>query len=257
MELNLNLIAQLVRLDWVKYKKKYFGLIGIFFTVMFGVLSLRVYNHDLHDFNDFHHDVFPFFFLIGGAVMCLSSFQEFRTDETRSQYLGIPASTLDKLISKMIWVLPIFFLISFGGYFLFSSISNGILSAFSSRYEFQYFNPFDYEDNVLFKIYWIAHSSIVMASIWFNKFAIPKSFGLTLATTLAFALIMGLIFRILFPELFDGLFSVTRRPNIRPSVAFEDFMKGPFVTMVKVIGFGVVPVYYWIVNYFKLKEKEA
>ena len=220
MELNLNLIAQLVRLDWHKYKKKGFGVIGIFFMVMFGVMALRVYNHSLHDFNDFHYDIFPFFFLIGGAVTCLTSFQEFRNDEARSQYLGIPASTLDKLISKMIWVLPVFFIISYGGYFLFAAISNGIFSAFSSRYEFQFFNPFDFEENLLLKIYWIAHSSIVMSSIWFNKLVIPKSFGITLATVIAFAIIMALIFRILFPELFDGLFSVTRRPNIRPSVAF-------------------------------------
>ena len=161
----------------------------------------------------------------------------------------IPASHAEKLVTRWIYTLilyPIFLLITF---YLVSKLFQ--LSWNAEEIEVR---------NILLKVYYLGHSLIFMFAIWFNKYVIPKSFLVILASIIVLAAILCLMGMIVFPELINkngfGI-TINEDVNIEATDWFKNFAEHTLFPIAQFVFWWILPPFFWVVGYFKMTEKEA
>ncbi len=227
----------------------------IFFGVLVGLLSLfgSIAKMDQNGPNpDFHFMWYGTFFFIFGIFQTGGVYTEFAQPATRQDYLLLPASHLEKWVSRWFRTLPLYILAFTLIYWVASWIMNLIcLAAFGEFY--LTFQPFHNEIFSFWKIFIVIHAVFSIGAIHYNKAATMKTTLTLFILLFAISLIGGMTAWSLFQSMTEG------GVIIKPAFSFKlsehmNYLLG--ITGKIILWFGLVPLFWWI-SYLKLNEKEV
>ena len=215
-----------------------------------------------HEFLNIYYIWYPIFLLLGGFIFTSFSFSELDEKTGAHHYLTLPASTLEKFVSKW-FITSIGFAFAFTTAFWIATIIINMLSQAiygATPYDFSPFNKiegFETQTTFLFvKIYLAVQTMYLVGAIMFRKYVVFKTPLASLAITLAFAFVMTIIARIVLWNWFDGWFDVGQM-NMRPNETLENFFDGRFENLGWFCLWFLLPLWMLTIGFFKLKEKEA
>lgn len=201
---------------------------------------------------DFHNMWYGTFFFIFGIFQTGGVFAEFAQPATRQDYLLLPASHLEKWVSRWFRTLPFYILAFTVVYWLASWIMNLIcLIAFGEIY--LAFQPFHKSIFDFWQLFIVFHAVFMIGAIQFNKTATMKT-ALTLIVLLfAISILGGIVAWMLFQGmtedavLVEPIFSF----NLTEHTSYWLGKTGQILLWVF-----LVPIFWWI-SYLKLNEKEV
>jgi hypothetical protein len=209
------------------------------------------YIQELTEETAFSHQFFiswyNIFLLIGGIAFTSIIMWEFRTVAGRTQYLILPASNFEKWLTRLIYSLII--------YPLYIILLFTIIGTFGNVYE-------DSTSLRIFlfasmKLYLVLHAFMFLAAIWFNNYSAPKAFFYGLAVFFIAVIIISIFFRIIFQDVYNGVLLMNPDVRIEPNEAFQNQIENVYAPILENLFWFGLPVYFWVVSYFKMKEKEA
>lgn len=185
----------------------------------------------------FHLYFFPFSLMLGGFVLTSLSFWEFSKKASRQFYLSLPASNLEKLVSKWLLTAVFFSLVWLGAYQLFEAFAQFYMSA-------QGFTMVPLAVTDLWVWRWIGlyiglQSTFLLAAAAFSRFTLFKSLLVLLSVVIVLWLTVKLIL--------NGLYASNDRIYPQIDLILEISWK--------VLAFVVFPTVLYIC-FLKLKEKE-
>lgn len=255
MQFNLNRFFKLIKRDLIIYKRPMMLVLGGAAVLLF-LISTMVYFGDENDASALNGDywmVWATIMLMGGGYLFTSSvFWEFRNPDSRLGFLTTPASNMEKMLSRWIYSFILFPLsvmaLTYLVYLVCKVLYPGV--TWSGEDYRQYMRPAS-------QIYLWCHGMLFMFAIWFNRYTAPKaaivSFLLFIVTTICAA---GLLY-IVFNSAFDSPFGMTDNVNIEPNENFKLNVEnnlGPLLLRISLI---VPTIFFLVVSYFKMKEKEV
>jgi len=201
---------------------------------------------------------FQFALVVWGAIAASLAFGELH-DKTRNEdFLLLPASSLEKVLVRLIRVsvvLPVFILIVV---FLASILSEATTSLFFSI-PFRPFNPLAGDNWTLMGCIIIMQSVFFLGAAWFKKAHLLKT-GLSLMIFgIALGFVAAFVFRLLFAAYFEGFFT-----PVAMNIDFEVLMHQRFPALMdtlevigKTVFYGLLAPFCWFVAWLRVKETQS
>lgn len=247
MEFNITRFKNLILRDIMIYKKPLLLGASLMMIFLLLVTGLNLYNNNPHP-GPFIIQWFITYTLFGGLLLTSVIFWEFRSAAGRLQYLSLPASHFEKLLSRWIYTMIIYPLFVFLFFvFVYLVLYNFVAVGLGWGWEMV---------AETYMSYWIVHPLVFMFAVWYNKYSAPKAVLTCLGVALGIVLVFYISQRLIFSELFEG-FMMTNKYSIEPSSEFQFFVEGNVEYVAKFFGLIVMPIFFWVVAFFKMKEKEA
>ncbi len=203
--------------------------------------------------------VLPVFYclmlFIGGYIITSNVFSDLHHPQKNYVYLTLPASNLEKFISKLLLTTVGYILGAMILYFLFSvimSLVNLLFFGFTNPL----FNPFDEVVWICNGVYLVTQSIFLLGAAFFRKNALIKTvFALWVGAT-ALGIFAALTGRILFWEFIDGWHSDMFFHYFGLEEQLSDFFTSFGETMIFCFRWILAPVL-WFITFLRLKEAEA
>ncbi|MBK9271842.1 MAG: hypothetical protein IPM48_09600 [Saprospiraceae bacterium] len=187
---------------------------------------------------------------IMSIIFASLSFIELAKTASRQNYLAIPASPLEKLISKwtmVALVIPVSFIICF---YLISLIAPWLIQLFTTREVMSetlgFGDIFEMIPSIL-----VAQSIYILGSIWQPRYSIIKTTFSLFLLTIMIGLVSFLFFRIVFYDFFIGVLMV--KDHVSIDFPFEHIVEQKWIRYL--IGF-IFFLTIMATSLFKLREKE-
>ncbi len=235
------------------YENAKFTIVGL--ITLFGFFSVILFISALNNANAWEkmNSFYVAGFIISGIFISGMAFTNFRSKEKTMNYLMLPASTLEKFISELLTTTVIFAI----AYTLIFYVFNLAVYLFGSVYGFSvdFVNLSDMHILEGFMYYVIFQSIFLAGSATFRK--VPLFFT---SFSLFIAGIGILIFTVLITTLLKGEFENLAFNNFNiNSNTFpeEDINNHPLILIPKYMFYYLTAPLFWLVTYFKIKEKEA
>jgi len=197
--------------------------------------------------------------LILGTIFTSSAFTELNSKSSAHHYLSIPASSLEKIVSKWL-VTGIFYVIAFNiFYFIFCIISSALTHYFFDQ-TFLVFNPLEprFELNawrpILFsQLYLSLHTVYLAGSVYFRKYAYFKTM---IAQSFILLSLIGLIMCIASLFFADVWMNGINLAHIDIGDGTKNLVENILPVIGKIMLWFVFPLWMLTYSYFKLKETE-
>lgn len=264
MEFNITRFSSLIRRDFALNGKTYLlGTLGA--LIVLGVFMIMYASSNSNNNPDrplVANGFYPFYFILFGLgwLMVSLNFREHTSHFGRINYFGLPASNFEKYLSHWLYTfvgIPAGLLLVYWiGYHLFSGVTTIL---YNVEYpDFRLFvNQEEYQ--ILWRVWILGHSFIFLCSVIYDRITPIMTLLTAIGVALIIAFVGVLIFRITFYEFFDGFGLSIQNDEfqMRPSRAFVDFMEYRLWPIAKPLLFFALPIYLWIVAYFRFTEKEA
>lgn len=258
MELSLSRLFNLIRKDFILNKKVFIYFIFALFAIC-GIMMFLV-GDEIHGGKvppDAGEIVYGMMLVVCGALFSLSIFREYRSAGSRVQYLALPASHLEKFLAKWIYVYPLYFLICtvvfLLGYKMFGLLFENVFTVTFFKLEDLHFEIF----KEIIKVFIGVQAVSLFFSSLFNKYPIPKSLAFGFVAWMASVFVVIMMLRIIFHEQFTGVFTKKRDVmNMRLNSDTMSFVEG-LGEMNLAVPMISIALFFWVVTYFKVKEKEA
>lgn len=211
MEFSFKRIGQIIHTDFILNKNNLlYGLLLLFVIVISGMTFAHIIMPHKTGLINIWMLTYTFLLLVGGSIITVLSTKDLRIHKSAIQALSLPASHLEKLVSRILYTLPFYVL--------------GLLIVFylcMFIYEARFNKQFTGEDLSMLNllktrmipfftaIYAILHGIFLMGSLYFKKFPFPKTviivkvlfFGLCLFIALIkYLSVSGQRFVDIFPE---------------------------------------------------------
>lgn len=237
MEFSIQRVIQLIKRD-ILINSKVFSLLIIFLSligplIMF--MSTEEYCNSKHNI-DIIDVLLISVICISGIILSASIFTEFRSASSRSHYLNLPASHLEKWLSKWLICVPIHLCISTLIFIISYMIMGSIIHNVWPECTFAKLSFINFPElSNLIKQYFIIQSLCFLLGVIYNKYAVIKS--LSTAALLIFLFSMAVVF---FVRTF-----LANDPDAQLKVNLTIFN----------ISFVFTPAF-WLASYYKLKEKQ-
>ena len=148
------------------------GAVAAIFTFL--IVIIPSFSPDPEPLDEgFHTAGYLIAVFLGGLWFSSGIWSDVNSTQQRQHFLTIPASSLEKYLSKWLITGPIFLIVATLGYYVFSILVNGFASVFPGiTYDgFSLFN----EVNVgVMPYYLLIHPVFLAVGIWFERFAFIK-----------------------------------------------------------------------------------
>lgn len=251
MQFNLKRFKQLLTRDLVIYKKPLLYFIFGSFIILGLITAISIIDSEYHMLGNGYWEGWFGILLFGGGLLLTSViFWEFKSPAGRVQYLSIPASNFEKCLSRWLYSLILYPIVICLILIVLRFVSDAITNPISNDFSWDPFKE-------MTKGYYLLHSVLFVFSIWFNKYVAPK----TAITGFALAILTVVLFyiahRIFFYDLYEGIFQIdTHRNKMLPKPEFQSYIEGivPSLVYAALI---IIPAFFYVVSYFKMKEKVA
>lgn len=248
MEFNINRVMRLMKRDAIVYRKPIvLGVAAVFIVLMLLMVSYAYDGGFVPEF--FLVTRFNFSLLVGGLLMTTIIFWEFKSAAGRVHFLGIPASTLEKLVTRWLYTFLLFPLLCLIIFFLVFLVSSAFLEYNGNDEVFEVLS-----DSLM--AYWIVHPIVFMFGIWYNRYVAPKIIVSALLFCLGAVAVFFVMHRMFFNELYSG-FALAEGLTVDPDPTFQIKVEGAMVNVARFVGLVFVPIFFTVVSYFKLREKQA
>lgn len=235
------------------YENAKFTLIGM--ITIFGFFSVILFFSAMSN-ADAWGNMNSFYtagFIISGIFISGMAFTNFRSKEKTMTYIMLPASTLEKFISELLLTTIVFAIAYTAIFYIFNFAVSAIAGIYGLPIDF--LNLSDLHVLQGFMYYVIFQSIFLAGSATFRK--VPLFFTLF---SLFVAGIAILIFTVIITTFLKGEFenlafgSFNINSNTFPEIDIENH---PLVLIPKYMFYYLTAPLFWVVTYFKLKEKEA
>jgi len=258
---NINRFLLILKRDvFENYKTAIFGILTILSISTFIITMSAINNFQDNgvSLNDISATSYMVSFMIIALFFTGMAFKDFRNKEKTMHYLCIPASSLEKMLS-MLLLSTIGLLILFTVLFaVFNLLNMAIIAALPGDYSLAMFNPFNKD------FYSVIYSLLPLQAVLFAGASTFKR--LPLFYTALYTFIAGLVYTFLILFLAKYVFgdviqdlnfmdselsylNLDTMENKTISILSFDFLKVLFSYL-------LAPIF-WIVAWFKIKEKEV
>lgn len=233
----------------------------------FLVLWLGLYLNFSNPFLFSEKNQIAYYFVTLFLSGCLSAgvlFSELGSKSKAIHFLLVPASTVEKFFTTLLFGVFIFFVVSSGIFYLVDSAAVAIANfKFDQHHEpinllalNQYENPF-FDGNItdIFYLYFPVQAIFLLCSIYFKKHGLFKAIvviGLLWVVCIALILILSQLLPL-------GIFtkSIGTYEVLEPSGDNKVIVVSPLlVTIIVIFGKFLLAPLLWTVAFFRLKEKE-
>jgi len=255
LEFNPTRFWHLLKLEFTTKNQRALYVLVAVLSIMMGVQLIMAWDGD-NDAYTFFQGMYPFLLMAGGLIYTSYSFKEFSETATSMTYLTLPASNFEKLTSKWLFSTIGFYLVYLISFNVFIWIGHALSNAlFDVPINGIY--PFEGENWVVTKVYFVVSSLFFLGAIAFKSYHAPKTVLSLIGLGLVIAFLTLLIVRIVFFDFFDGFQPIQHSGMmISPGDGMEEFVTGPLATFGKYLFWIGMPLLFWAVSFFKLKERQ-
>lgn len=203
---------------------------------------------------DFHIGFYPMFLFIGGFLLSGAAFSEIHQAQKNVAYFMLPASTIEKYVSKLLLTSLGYTAASVAFYYLLSLLSAGIAAIFTG-WSFPVFNPFAHKVLTGVAVYLVTQSLFLFGGLYFKKHPSMKILFAQLGIAVALTIFFLLVLRIVYHDFFHGMHFFNNY-IFNDVVAFERLVRTLSTIIKYLFWIGFAP-YFWILGYLRLREAEV
>lgn len=248
--LRVDVLKNLLWRDIYQQRKGAFIFFGVLTAILF-VFSLITY-FDKGNYAGLYITWYGILIYLFGFFHTAGVYREFSMPATLQDYLLLPASHLEKWLSRWIRSLPIF-IITFTVAFFLATLFFKVVAYIGFRETVPLFNPFQAEIYQFWKWYLLTHAIALIGAVHFNKYPgfklILVIFVIWLGMTTITGIAQYMIFRgggINFDELaWQGLYDWYLRHKTLISLSWHGVL------------FLILTPFLYYISYLKLTEKEV
>jgi len=247
--------TQLLQMEFLLEQKRLLIIAAGGFGLMILFAFFMIYTSGGYEHLNFN--LFAFVLIVGGAVFTSLSFHEFNDKIGTHHYLSLPASTLEKFVSKWFFtaiLFPFFVVIIF---WIYTKVGD---SYYNQRHDLSIttWTLNNYWSWFFIKLYLAGQSIYLLGAIVFQKYTYFKTSLAGFIAAGLFGLICMGVFRIFFAEYFESFWEMNHHINIGPNESTRElFQEGSFERIAEYALFLLLPIIMLVAGFFKLKEKEA
>jgi hypothetical protein len=231
----------------------------IFLGVLSGLIALAGLlaasnGQGVMDWQDFHLKWYGILFYLIGILHTGGVFGEFKRPATLQDYLLLPASHLEKWLSRWFRSLPVY-LLTFTVSYIIAALVMQLLIYLVRKEAVPFFNPFDTMLLRYWKWYVLIQAVMLVGAVQFNRNAALKTVLALLAALFSFGILTGLVQMLLFRDLMEnGFFDGNSGLGLvfSPELIMERFEQiFPWILWLLILPF------LWWISFLKLTEKEV
>ena len=191
---------------------------------------------------------------IWGPIAASHSFRELHDKEMNQAYLLLPASALEKTISRLLLVVVIFPLYVIVFVTVLSWLIMGLQSLLGGN-SWGAFLPMRFLDPRAIGVFVVNQSLFFLGAAWFRKMHFVKTVLSLTGLVIAMSVFAGIVFRLMFPDLIDGNMNV----NVDPQVFFQDHegLTAFLLFLFRLCYFVVLPAFCWSVAWLRIRETQV
>jgi len=220
--------------------------------LMIDILNLWGGDADLYH----HIEVFSAVLLVGGFFFTSAAFKEIHRKESNMAYLLLPASPLEKVLSRILFFSAGWIVIVILWYTLFTLISFGAGELLFGTH-FPMHGPFHPKLTMVYMHYMVLQSVFLAGAVYFRRTHFFKTVLALFISLFIFLLIMALFSRIIFASYFTGFFDV-REAAVMQLEGLAPYRFGGFVSFMNVLKdvmyWGILAPAAWVFTYVRFRE---
>jgi hypothetical protein len=251
-EFNTRRFLLLIRND-LFLNRKY---ILIFLTVIIGVLLFQLMtSQSWQEIRIIDHpNFYDLALFILGISLTERIFREIHDEVKGPAYLTLPASTLEKFLSRFVLCTIIIF-VGITMYLFLVSLSLGGVNNLLTGESNKFFQPFNKQILTTGWTFFISQSCFMLGAIYFKK----NSFIKTILSIVTYFLIFLILEAVIFKIFTGGPFGKIFFPYSKFAVKNEPFIKALKLSdnTIKIILWYFLAPIFWLIAYIRLKEKEV
>jgi hypothetical protein len=201
----------------------------------------------------FHRNLYLFILFPGGLLLTGKTFKELHDPVKGYSWLLLPASILEKTLSRILLTTVIYIIGSMIFYLLLSIFSEGLNRIILHR-SHPLFNPFDPVILYCALTYISIQSPFLIGAVYFKKHVLSKTILSLSCAFLIFGVCILIAIWIIFGQQGSGL-DLQNIFHSRENNFLSTF--GPiFMNVAKILFWLVIPIISWIICFFRHKETE-
>ncbi len=251
-------IYWLIKKDISKNWKVYLITIGAFFGfyLLAEIIGAKTETLD----PSMHRGFLANLIFVVGIIATASAFRESHKKLKNHEWLMLPASTLEKFVSRLLMHTVVFLLLTLVLYFLFSLLSLLVVRVILGE-PFPMFNPFD---TFIWKVmghYIIIQSVFVLGAAWFKSHNLIKTVLAIAVISISISILGSLVGWLVFNDYFWILMRGHFDFNITMADGFDsarlESLIGSLALFSKILYFGLLAPVCWFGSWLKLRELEV
>jgi len=206
----------------------------------------------------FHVPLYSVLLILGGFIVSSLAFADLHDERKGMFYLSLPGSLLEKYLSKLIQTSILWAIGATLVYFVASLIGAGLSELIFGGSHGGYL-PLSSEDLSIVWGYLVAQSIFLFGSIYFKKSAFLKTVLVAILFAFAYAFLMAVAGRIVFASEFARLIPSDAEMErlgerlVELSPRFERLAD----VIGRIVNYAIVPVFFWIAGFIRLRETEV
>ena len=206
---------------------------------------------------DFHEGIFYPILIAGGFIFTSGIFRELHRKETNLTYLMLPASALEKVVSRLLLASAGWIVFTLLWYTAYSALSEGLNLLFFGR-SHPVFNPFTGDVWTAAAHYAVLQSIFLLGAVFFRKLHFFKTLLALTTFAIGLALFAGLIARAVFADYFSATMFVDGGEGISlmtEQLSWKLHSLGRSLEPAgRVIYWLVFPLFSWTLVYIRFRE---
>ncbi len=201
-----------------------------------------------------HSWLFPLFYLIIGYVLTGQSFSDLHKKDSTHQFLMLPVSAGEKVVSRLLFTGIGYTLIFVAGYWI-TSLLGWMISRLLFENSVPLFRPFAVGMFRLYGKYLVTQGIFFLGAAWFRKHSLFKTVLLLFGLAVLLALWGLLGTRILFWELFTGKALQFNTLVSMPGASYT--LMNIAEATAQIMFWAFLAPFCWIMAWFRVKEAEV
>jgi hypothetical protein len=206
-----------------------------------------------------HQTYFSMLLFWGGLIVTSLSFTEIHRAPQNYFYLTLPASPLEKYLSKLLLTTLGYMLVSLAGYFLVSVLALALKWVLFHT-SAPLFNPFYPAIGQALLSYLIANAVFLFGALFFRKTHFIKTSLSLIAFFFALFVFTAIVISLVFFDRLPAGLASNFRINVDLSELFSGHLNqwaGWWLNLLKFAACFVITPFFWVAGYFRLKESEV
>lgn len=254
---SLKRVELLLRRDVADGYRNILVVIGAIAAILitFDVLNFTIFNGGIDE--EHHIGTFGMILIIGGFIATSSIFKEVHRRESAHGYLMLPASPLEKVVSRILLSNIGWILLTVVWYSLYSFISAGVTVLITDQHH-PIFNPLHTQVLLVSAHYIVLQSIFLVGAVCFRKGHLFKTLLTLFIVGVLFSILTTIALRIIFAPYFNGFFAVDQAQMIGPLFENLPFRFAGSIELLEtvrnVVYWALLAPVAWIITYTRFRE---
>ncbi len=225
------------------------------------VLLFSAFDAFVESRSGFHQQLYLGVLYVGGIKLTSRIFKELHDTLKGPAWLLIPASLLEKVLSRIVLSNVMYVILTMLIYFIFSLLSEGLNWLLFGRHH-PLFNPFDPLILRGVALYFVLQAPFLVGAIYFRKHPLSKTILGFLGHTFVFFVVVVFSIWLIFGDYFDGLLPNLEMLIEQPGIPYESIganiarLSRVALWIWRIIFWALIPLLCWTICYYRLKETE-